>query len=162
MYTVHVYYALVGRAPVAYGSHHVCLSVCLSVCVCVILQCAFLQYVNELSNESSNATTAQHSTIAKLARFCFKALLSSYNMMCSPWWPLSAIKSPAKRELTITNYLSPWKLHLYYKMTTTLVKSREQARQSLKPWLRYAACIVIDDDVLVWHTPKLCTCSLYY
>ena len=62
------YYASVGGAP-----RHtvvvvfVCLCVC--VCVCVILLRAFLGNHNELSNESCNATTAQHSTTAKLARF---------------------------------------------------------------------------------------------
>ena len=46
------------------------------VCVYVILQRAFLGNRNELSNESCNATTAQHSTTAKLARFLpYKALL---------------------------------------------------------------------------------------
>ena len=48
--------------------------------------------------------------------FCFKALLSSYSVMCSPWRPLSVIESPVKSKLTTTNYLSPWKLHLYYKI----------------------------------------------
>ena len=43
--------------------------------------------------------------------FCFKALLSSYNVMGSPWWPLSAIKSSLKSKLPTTNYLSPWKYH---------------------------------------------------
>ena len=66
-------YASLGRAPEAYGSCRVCLSVCLSVClcvcVCVILQRAFLRDGKELSNESCNAITAQHSTTAKLARF---------------------------------------------------------------------------------------------
>ena len=57
----------VGRAPEAYGSHHVCPS----VCVCVILQRTFLHDGNKLSNESFNATTAQHSTTAKLARLIF-------------------------------------------------------------------------------------------
>ena len=32
--------------------------------------------------------------------------------------------------------------------------------KALQPWLGHTACI-IDDDVLVWHTPKLCKCSLY-
>ena len=41
----------------------------LHVCVCVILERAFLRDGKELSNESCNATTAQHSTTAKLARF---------------------------------------------------------------------------------------------
>ena len=41
--------------------------VCLSVCV--ILQHTFLRDGKELSNESCNAITAQHSTTAKLARF---------------------------------------------------------------------------------------------
>ena len=53
--------------PEAYGSCRVCLCVC--VCVCVILQHTFLGDCNELSNESYNATTNQHSTTAKLARF---------------------------------------------------------------------------------------------
>ena len=60
-------HALVGGAPEAYGSRRVCPSVC--VCVCVILQRAFLRDGKELSNESCNATTARHSTTAKLARF---------------------------------------------------------------------------------------------
>ena len=54
------YYASVGGAP----RHTVVV-----VFVCVILQRAFLGNRNELSNESCNATTAQHSTTAKLARF---------------------------------------------------------------------------------------------
>ena len=58
-------YASVGGAPEAYDSRRVCLSVCL----CVILQRAFLRDGKELSNESCNATTARHSTTAKLARF---------------------------------------------------------------------------------------------
>ena len=63
-----------GRTLEAYGSRRVCLSICLSVClssvcVCAILPCAFLHDGNELNNESCNATTAQHSTTAKLARF---------------------------------------------------------------------------------------------
>ena len=65
-------YALVGRAP----KHmvvivFVSLSLCVSVCVCVILQRAFLGNGNELSNEICNATTARHSTTAKLVRFLF-------------------------------------------------------------------------------------------
>ena len=47
--------------------------------------------------------------------FCFKALLSSCNVMYLPWWLLSAIESPAKSKLRTWNYLLPWKLHLYYK-----------------------------------------------
>ena len=43
--------------------------VCMSVSLCVILQCAFLRNGYKLSNESCNATIAQHSTTAKLARF---------------------------------------------------------------------------------------------
>ena len=58
-------YASVGRAQEAYGSRRVCLS----VYVCVILQHVFLCDGKELSNESCNATIAQHSTTAKLARF---------------------------------------------------------------------------------------------
>ena len=65
------YYALMGGSLEAYGSD--CLSICLfvhlSVCLCVILQRAFLCDSNELSNKSCNATAAQYSTTAKLARF---------------------------------------------------------------------------------------------
>ena len=57
-------YASVGGAPEAYGSR--CVDP--SVCACVILQRAFLRD-SKLSNESCNATTARHSTTAKLARF---------------------------------------------------------------------------------------------
>ena len=39
------------------------------VCLCVILQRAFLHDRDELSKETCNATTARHSTTAKLARF---------------------------------------------------------------------------------------------
>ena len=49
--------------------HCVRLYLSVSVCVCVILQRAFLCNGKELSNESCNATTAQRSTTAKLARF---------------------------------------------------------------------------------------------
>ena len=54
--------------------------------------------------------------------------LSSYDMIFSPWRSLSAIKSPAvKCKLPTTNYLSPWKVHLYHKIDmSTLVKSQEQ------------------------------------
>ena len=38
-------------------------------CVCIILQRAFLGDRNKLNNESYNATTTQHSTTSKLARF---------------------------------------------------------------------------------------------
>ena len=58
-------YASVGRAPEAYGSHRVCLS----VCVCVILLRAFLHDGKESSNVTCNAITARHSTTTKLARF---------------------------------------------------------------------------------------------
>ena len=57
------YYVSVGGAPEAYISRRVCPS------VCVILQRAFLRDSKELSNEICNATTARHSTTAKLARF---------------------------------------------------------------------------------------------
>ena len=62
--------------------------------------------------------------------FWFKALLSSYSVMCSPWRPLSAIKSPTKSKLTTTNYLSPWKLHLYYKIDYDPSEISKLARQS--------------------------------
>ena len=45
--------------------------------------------------------------------FRFKALLSSYSMMCSPWWLSLASESLVKSKLLATNYLSPWKLRLY-------------------------------------------------
>ena len=43
--------------------------VCPYVCVCIILQRAFLGNRDKLNNESYNATTTQHSTTSKLARF---------------------------------------------------------------------------------------------
>ena len=49
--------------------HCVCPSVHLSVCLCTILQCVFLCDGTKLSNEICNATTAQHSNTAKLAKF---------------------------------------------------------------------------------------------
>ena len=49
-----------GRSPRAYGPY---------VCVCIILQRAFLGNRDKLNNESYNATTTQHSTTSKLARF---------------------------------------------------------------------------------------------
>ena len=73
-------YALVGGAPKAYGSRRVCFSVC--VCARVILQHIFLRDHNNLSNESCNPTTTQHSNTAKLAKFLILALLSDYSMMC--------------------------------------------------------------------------------
>ena len=94
------YYASVGGVP----RHTV---VIMFVCVCVVLQHAFLGDRDEVSNESCNATTAinWHSITAKLARFLLMALLSSYSVMYSPWWLLSAIESPAKSNLPTTNYI---------------------------------------------------------
>ena len=43
----------------------------------------------------------------------------------------------------------------------TLVKSQEQARQSLAA-LVGAHCFIIDNNILIRHVPRLCTCSLYY
>ena len=45
--------------------------------------------------------------------FHCKALLSSYSMLCSPWWPFSVIKCLVKIKLPTTNYLSA---HLYHKI----------------------------------------------
>ena len=105
-------YDLAGGAPEAYSSH----CICLSVHVCVFLQHTFLCNCNELSSEIFNATTIQYSNTAKLVDVHFKALLSSYSMMCSPWWPFLAIESPVKSELPTTNHTSPWRLHLYCKI----------------------------------------------
>ena len=58
---------------------YVCVCVC--VCVCVILQRTFLR---DRSNESCIATTARHYTTQNWLDFCFKGLLSSYSMLCSP------------------------------------------------------------------------------
>ena len=79
----------------------VCLSLCLSVCLSVFLSfCLSVLFCSVLfsakatiySNKSCNTTTARHSTTTKLARFiCFKALLSSYSRICSPWRPLYSI-----------------------------------------------------------------------
>ena len=48
--------------------------------------------------------------------FCFKPLLSSYSVMCSPWQPLTMMESSVKSKPPTTNYLSPWKVHLYHKI----------------------------------------------
>ena len=94
--------------------------------------------------------------------FRFKSLLSSYSMMCSPWRLLSVIESSVKSKLPTTNYLLPWKVHLYYKMDGNPSEIlRTSASKLCKPWPRHAVC-TIDDDVLIWHTPKLCTWSLHY
>ena len=155
-YTIeYVRYASVGGAP-----RHmvvfvfVCLCVC--VCVCVILQRTFLGDRNELSNESYNATATCHSTTTKLARFYFKALLSSYSMMCSHWWPLSAIQSPVKSKLPTSNYLSSWKLHLCHMIDGD---PSEIWRTSVSKLATLAQACCLHHDVLVWHTPKLCTCA---
>ena len=106
--------------------------------------------------------------------FCFKALLSSYSMMCSPWWLSSAIQSLVKSKLLTTNYLSPWKLHLYNEIDGDLSGiSRTQASESKLYniglaccwWYWWHAADDIDDiawhtadDIDDWHTPKLCMC----
>ena len=74
------HYASVGGALAADSIRHVCPSVCL--CVCVILQRAFLCDGKELSNEKQ----LQLNILPPLnwLDFCFKALLSSYSVMCSP------------------------------------------------------------------------------
>ena len=147
---------LSGQSPEAYGSHRVCLSVCL--CVCVILQRAFFGNGKELSNESCNATIQLDILpLLNWLDFCFKALLSSYSVMCSPWRPLSAIESPVKSKLTTTNYLSSWKLHLYYKIDgdpSEILRTSTSKHSSLGPGALHATLMM----VLVRHTPKLCTC----
>ena len=98
--------------------------------------------------------------------FCFKALLSSYSVMCSPWRPLPAIKSPAKSKLTTTNYISSWQLPLYYKIDgdpSEISRTSVSKLSSLGPGTLLASTLMmVDDDMLVWHTPKLYTCSLYW
>ena len=86
--------------------------------------------------------------------FCFKTLLSSHSVMCSSWRPLSAIESPAKSRLPITNYHLPWKLHLYHKIDSdpSEISRTSVSKLCMQPWPRHAACI-IDDDMLVRHTP---------
>ena len=65
----------------------VCLSACLSVCVCVILQCTFLHDRKSATNKAMKvAMQLELDFLPPLnwPNFCFKALLSSYSMMCSP------------------------------------------------------------------------------
>ena len=60
------------------------------------------------------------------------------------------------------NYLLPWKVYLYHKIDGEPSEiSRTYASKLHSLWPVRAACI-INDDVLVLHTPKLCICSLYY
>ena len=65
---------------------HTVVVVFVCVCVCVILQRAFLHDRNELSNEIKVAMQLQVDILTPLnwLNFCFKALLSSYSVICSP------------------------------------------------------------------------------
>ena len=73
--------------------------------------------------------------------FRFKALLSSYSVMCSPWQLLSVIQSLVKSKLLTTNYLSPWKLYLYNKIDSDLSDiSRTQTSESKLYNIGLACC----------------------
>ena len=88
--------------------------------------------------------------------FRFEALLSSYSMMCSPWRLSSAIQSLVKSKLLTTNYLSPWKLHLYNEIDGDLSDiSRTQTSEQMLYNIGLGVADDID-DMLVWHMPKLC------
>ena len=80
-------------------------------CVCVI-------YCSTLFSETATMKVAMQLQLNIVTQlnwldFRFEALLSSYSMMCSPWRLSSVIQSLVKSKLLTTNYLSPWKLHLY-------------------------------------------------
>ena len=125
----------------------------------------FLCNRNKLSNESCNATTTRHSIIAKLARFCFKALLSSYSMMCSPSWPLSVNESPMKTKLPTTNYLSPWENSICItRQTMTQVKFRKQVLKlcnlDLGALLESLSISLAHTQVLIVLLSLLCTLTV--
>ena len=120
------------------------------VCVCYFAARFFLRWQRIKQWKLQYASTAWHSTTAKLAlRLCY---------LVTAWCAhldgrhLSAIESPAKSKLITTNYLSPWKLHLYYKIDSYL-KSQEQEHQSIAA-LALARCL---DH---WWWSNLCMCSL--
>ena len=91
--------------------------------------------------------------------FWFKALLSSYSMMCSPWRPLSVIKSSVKSKLPKMNYLSPWKVHQYYKIdgdSSKIVRTSVLKLSSLSISTLLASLMM---TCLIWHMSKLSMCS---
>ena len=77
-----------GGAPEAYVSQFVCVRVrvCVCVCMCVTLQLRFLEARDKLSVDTCNiGTTRQYYLKAKGLQFSiYKALFSSYSMICLP------------------------------------------------------------------------------
>ena len=83
----------------------------------------------KLRTEMCNASTTHYYLKMKMVNFGLEALLSSYDIICSSWQSLSATKSPVKSKLyTTSNYLSPWKVHLYHKSATLAKYCLEQLR----------------------------------
>ena len=112
-------------------------------------------------------------TLPNWLDFRFKALLSSHSVMCSPWWPLSAIECPLKSKLPTANYLSPWMVHLYHNICGDPSEIlRASSLKLSKPALAggHTACIVKDDSFNLAHAQivymvivilsLLCTCLL--
>ena len=81
-------YTSVGRTPEAYGSRFVC--VYLYVCN------VFLRDRHKLGTGTAWCDNISNLIVSD---FWFKALFSSYSVICSPWRPLREIQSQAKTKL---------------------------------------------------------------
>ena len=69
-------------------------------------------------------------------------------MICSPWRPLSAIKSTVESKLPTMNYLSHWKPHLCHKIDGA---SSEVSRTSIR------TIILASSLGLAWGMPLMMT-----
>ena len=103
------------------------------------------------SNESCNATRAGHSKTTKLDKIWFKALLSSYSVMCSPWLPLWAIQSLPKNSLSKAYCFSTWQSFLCTRQVTTWTKYRDQGRQNPDPAGTYQALWFYEYESILAH-----------
>ena len=95
---------------------HTVVSLCVCVRVCVTLQLGFLEARDKLSADTCNIGTMQLYLKAKcLWFFIYKALFSSYSMICLPWCPLREIQSWVKTNLFIVASFSTGQSHLCHR-----------------------------------------------
>ena len=94
--------------------------------------------------------------------FRVNLLFLSYCVIWSPWRPLTAIQIPVKSKLPTTNYLTLWKVHLFYKVDNNpseILRTNVSKLSSVSP---ASYCVEqVCPCINIWHTPRLFTCSLY-
>ena len=129
MYCMLSNYALVGGVLEAYSSLFVCVCVCVCVCVSVCLCMSITRISQRLLParhwwvQCGHIVTISQSYLISV--FWFKALLSSYSLICLPWCLLWEIQNQEKTKLFTAGCFSTRQSRLYHRPGSNMSETRK-------------------------------------